>query len=92
MKKSELRQIIQEEIAKFPTPTQTTPTDVKRLEKTIGTSTIKAVSLAINDRNELKKAIPSITKSWGPMLQPNKITLSSMLADIKAGLVAAGYK
>jgi len=92
MKKSELRQIIKEEIANFPTSIQTAPTDVKRLDKVLSNSTIKAAAVAINDRNELKKAMPSITKSWGPVLQPNKISLSSILADIKAGLVAAGYK
>jgi hypothetical protein len=100
MKKSELYKIIKEAVEQqTPPPSNSkpqqspTPTDVNKLDNTLKSSTTtKTAFVNINDRNELRKTIPVVFKDLGPNLQPNKISLANILADIKAGLVAAGYK
>jgi hypothetical protein len=100
MKKSELYKIIKEtKEQKVPQPGKpaaqqsATPADVNRLNKTLDSSTTtKTAFININDRNELRKTVPVVFKDLGPNLQPNKLSLANIMSDIKAGLIAAGYK
>lgn len=100
MKKSELYKIIKEVIEQqTPPPSNSTPqqspvpTDVNKLNNTLKSNTTTKTAFAnINDRNELRKTIPVVFKDLGPKLQPNEISLANILADIKIGLTAAGYK
>ena len=72
--------------------TKTSP-DVVRLQATINkTPSLKTSGQYINTRAELVDAIPSVIATFGKELQSNKISLGTILSDIKKGLVKAGYK
>lgn len=67
--------------------------DVAKLRATIErTPSLKTSGQYINTRAELVDAIPSVIATFGKELQSNKISLGTILSDIKKGLVKAGYK